>query len=186
MNLHVITPYSPDKDYLGAINDTVQHFPDEDYFVVFDHDTMITTNNWYKTILKAIEDTEEKFFTCLTNRVGCLWQIDENAPKGDDIKEHWDYGNKLEKQNEGKYVNRTLAQLFSGMMWVMEVKTWKELDVQHEGTLGLDNAIHEKAGRSGVHLTQILGMYVYHRYRFGEQQDTSHLDWSPVVNRSKK
>lgn len=179
------TPYNSDRDLIEAYNSFMELLPDDGWTLFRDADTLFLDSYYGKHILKAIEMYPETgCFTCLTNRIGARKQL-HNEYKGDDITIHRQIATNLRNLNGDSYVAFGPAvkkvNVFSGMMFVLSKKVWKdiggfkEFKPGHGRMLGVDNRLHLDLDAKGYDVKILTGMYIYHWYRGGNAGDIKHL-----------
>jgi len=176
--IRYIIPYNTDKNIGQSYNESFKGLEDNDYVCFCDGDTLFLDSSYgvkIETILKENPNIEAA--TCYTNRVGCHWQV--YRPENwwsDDMKLHnkvtldcWDeYGTEIE--------DVTTNQLMSGHFILIKKSLWDKIGgCEIKGMLGVDNEIHQKVRDSGANMYLLKGIYVYHKYRFGEQGSKQHL-----------
>lgn len=177
--IHTYIPYAPKEvgNNLGwAYNSFMEILPEEDWACFLDHDATFTTRDWYY----QLEDILKKYpniglYTCLTNRIGQSYQLVGGVDKENhDIRYH----RKVGKQLQDSYYDTILelgnpAQLLSGVVILINKKTWKKVGGFVDGFLGVDNNIHKKCLDKSIGVGLMAGVYVYHWYR--GDADISHL-----------
>lgn len=161
--------------YYNAFTDIV---PDDAWIAFVDGDTIFTTSDYGR----IIEDTiaahpEAEAFTCVTNRVGCQWQIALDADiYSDDMREHRAIGERIARQYRTDVRDVTDQSLFSGLFLLIKKSLWKKIGgAAPYGMLGVDNDIHKHIRAVGSRLYLMKGLYLYHWYRGGNKNDTHHL-----------
>ena len=167
-------PYSPEKDLLFAMDMFMTRMQPEDWVIFRDHDTSFCGNDWYLRIEAAIEDKGETgIYTGWTNRINCEWQLDKEAPDTDDFYRHWDYD--FFREEKGTIDRTGEEQMFSGFLMVIQKQQWERIySYLTKKLLGMDNEIHVACLELGLKIFQA-DVYLYHRYRWGYQEDKAHL-----------
>ena len=169
MVLHTYIPYSNDPTNitnLGKAYNSFMELVDDDCWVCFlDHDATFTVGDWHPHIVKTIQNNPEYgLLTCMTNRIGNHDQkfdtVDEN---NHDISYHRMTGLKAQQQF-GTRVDEALS-LISGVILVLNKKTWKATGGFENGFLGVDNCMHDACKANDIKVGVMRGTYVYHWYR---------------------
>ena len=179
MKLITFTPYAREgHTYFEAVAECMALLGPDDAAVIMDHDILHSTPQWYAIILRHLE-MGMQFGTCLTNRVGCPWQVDPNAPATNDDHDHYLHGHAMMQSDAGLATDVTREQLMSGHLYVITRAAWDSAMVDTSGApatvLEVDNYIHQKLRDAGTRLMLMNDLYVYHRYRFGNNDSKAHL-----------
>lgn len=168
-------PYSSQSNgnNLGsAYNDFMQLLKDDDWAIFLDHDAMFTTTDWYRQIENLISSKDDiGIIGAVTNRIGNNHHkppIDLDS-SNHDIKYHRRIGLYLQEHGANTltdFTNSNDNHLLSGVVIVIQKKTWNEIDGCMNGFLGVDNDIHKRVRNltnKKVYIAE--GLYVYHWYR---------------------
>gem|GEM_PF-3613177 len=188
MKLYTFTPYASEGEtFAEAISRHMNKLNTGEAAVICDHDIMIGTDKgWYPRI-EAHLQRGMQFGTCLTNLIGASYQKDDTAPQDFNDKSHAKYAADLAIQNDAQYDIITEEQLASGHLFVITKEAWDKIQPLETRTiLELDNEIHRKMKQAGIDLWLMRDVYVYHRYRFGDQNDTAHLMPKAVLPSKKE
>lgn len=152
--------------------------PRGEWIAFVDGDTIFTTPDYGR----IIEDTiaahpEAEAFTCVTNRVGCKWQIALEADiQCDDMREHRNLGERIARTYGTDIRDVTNEPLFSGLFLLIKKSLWQKIGAAAPfGMLGVDNDIHKHIRAVGARLYLMKGLYLYHWYRGGNKADKAHL-----------
>lgn len=167
--------YATDKNLGSSYNDCMSLLNDEDWAVFIDHDAMFLEKYWYPRLTKLLEgNTQYGLFTCLTNRVGCPWQVPQGIDKNNhDIRYHRKIADEFSKKENNVIINVTNAALLSGVFLLVSKKTWDLIGGAKSGFLGVDNDLHKKCKDKNIQVGLLTNLYIYHWYR--AEGDTSHL-----------
>lgn len=164
-----IVPYTKDKDLGTFYNNALRVVGNWVLFV--DHDVFLATNSsWYGICSEAINQVKNNagIITCTTNRIGCSWQRDNNAPKSTCIEEHQKYAIQL-YQEKGLGIMDVTRQArtkkLSGFFMLTNKKVWEKTGGFVSGFYGVDNYYGEKVIQAGFRIYLISGLYLYHRYQ---------------------
>ncbi len=169
-------PTSEDKNLGAAYNECASLVKDPDHWMCFkDRDVMFMTNDYINMIPSAIEKYPDVgLFTCMTNRVGNLLQCyGGKVSEETSLLKHYDLSVEIAKKGvEIKYTNRVI----SGLVLIIQKRTWLQIRGAKDGILGVDNDISKKVMRAGKKVAIMQGLYVLHYYRLKHGQfDKSHL-----------
>jgi len=172
------SPYSSSKRLGHAYNAFVSIVPrPTDFACLTDADAVFTIPNYGDLIEQAVnENPDARLFTAKTNRIGCSWQLDRNAPTGDDMRQHRDYGRRLAgSHGAAVLIVPREAVPGSGFFILVRKDLWSEVRFKETGILAVDNDFFKRAVRMGETILQLQGIYLYHWYRGGNSSDISHL-----------
>jgi len=166
-------PYDTNKDIGSYYNKFMNLLPDNATACFTDGDTIFTTSD-YGHRLQIYLDlyTECGLFTCKTNRVKCQHQLAYNW-NSEHMANHREFAQTL--KSNFSITDITNEQLFSGVMIMIRKQTWKKIGPFKSGMLGVDNDIHQKAKDHNKPVYLMNGIYLYHWYRGGHINNTSHL-----------
>ena len=171
-------PWSSEKNIGKAYNDFAALVPDDAWICFMDGDTMPSTPFYGQQIEDIIHDHPEVgAFTCVTNRIGCPWQLAPVDWQSDDMRYHRNMGEELKAQFGTDIEDVTgKKHLMSGHFLCIKKSVWKAMGGAPEsGMLGVDNDIHRAIRRTGHRLYLAKGLYLYHWYRGGDKSYTMHL-----------
>ena len=177
----ISTAYSPDKNIGRYYNWVMGLLPnDEDWCCFTDGDSMFTTNTFGHVLKDYIEKYPEcGVFVCMTNRIGCKWQIQPGVDQNDhDIRYHRKLGEKIQAENycQIKDVsNVPRGEVLGGVLILIKKSTWKKIGgFKTDGILGVDNDLHWKCQDHKEKVYLMTGLFLYHWYR-AESGSKSHL-----------
>ena len=163
-------PWNTEKN-IGVYYNQMMKLVDEDDYVCFiDGDATFTTTFFGKQLEDIVSKYKEcEFFTCVTNRVGCSWQVSGDLPSNN-IEEHRKYGKIL---YDDFYDSVTQIQdqvnALSGVLILISKKLWKDIGgFKEDGMLGIDNDFYFKALSQNRIIYRMDGVYLYHWYRGGD------------------
>ena len=170
------------KNLGKAYNREMELLPNSDDFCCFiDSDAMFTTTFFGK----HLEDIVAKYpdvgvFTCMTNRVGCKWQL---APSVDwdnnDMKYHRLIGEVLQDDlyyDVEDVTNKPRGEVMSGVLMMVRRDVWKRVGgFKEEKMLGIDSDFHWRCQKHKEKIYLMNGVYVYHWYRGGNRNNKTHL-----------
>lgn len=163
-------PWNTEKNIGVYYNQMMKQVNDEDYVCFVDGDATFTTHYFGKQIEDIISKYKEcEFFTCVTNRVGSVWQLSGDI-HSDNIIEHREYGKYLfEKYYDCVTQIQDQVNALSGVLILISKKLWKDIGgFKEDGMLGIDNDFYFKAVSQNRIIYRMDGVYLYHWYRGGD------------------
>lgn len=177
MKVHIITPYSTEKNLGKAYNDAVSLLPDGDWACVTDYDTMFLTPDCGKILHDYVNlYPETGIFTCLTNRIHPLAHfqlLNGVVSDNPNIREHVRIAN---EQKKALYQVKEVKTQISGFLMMFSRETWVKNPFPENGKcLGVDNFFSKSVLDSGKTIQVMQGLYVFHLYRIFDIKDKSHL-----------
>lgn len=156
--------------------------PDDNCFMcALDGDAMFLDNFFGRHLSQVINThTECGCFVAMTNRIGCLWQRQQEVEwKSDDIRVHRRKSQELWKHYEANVVdvsNVDRGQVLGGVVILLKKSVWKKIGgFKEKGILGVDNDLHWKCMDNNELVYLMSGIYVYHWYRGGNASRKEHL-----------
>lgn len=175
--IRYVIPFDTSKNIGVSYNEAFKGLNEQDYVCFVDGDTIFLDSHFGLKIKQIIKEHGINAATCMTNRVGCSWQVfsrinwfNENMLDHDRMtKECWE-------QFNTQVEDVTDNQLMSGVMILLKKETWLKMGkFKESGMLGIDNDFHQKLKDCGEKLWLMKGIYLYHKYRFGDMTDKKHL-----------
>ena len=180
--IYYSVPFDSGKNIGRYYNQFMEILPsDDDWGCFVDGDTIFTTSDYGLIVEKAIEENPDaSCFTCMTNRVGCAWQIAPGVNvSSNDIAYHRKFGQTMKTVYGSSVLDVThkpKKEVMSGFFFAIKKSAWKAIGGFREaGMLGIDNDLHWKLQHKNLKFYMIRGLYLYHWYRGGNMQDKSHL-----------
>jgi len=175
MKVHIMTPYSTEKNLGKAYNEAVSLIPDGDWICVIDYDVMFLSPDC-GTILREYVNkyNDTGIFTCLTNRIHPLApnQLLNTVSENTDIKHHIILAN---EQKKLLYNVKDVNHPISGFLMMFSKETWKKHQfTEDKKCLGVDNFFSQSVLKFKP-IRVMLGLYVWHTYRINNITDKSHL-----------
>lgn len=178
MKVHIIKPYSVDKNLGQAYNDAMLLIPDGDWACLMDCDTMFLTPDCGKILHEYVNwNPTAGLFTCYTNRIHPLsgdqllhGAISENTSI--------DYHTEIAYNQKRELFKVTpINHMISGFLMMISKKTWNEIKFSETGKcLGVDNDFSQRVLQSGKSILRMDGLYVWHTYRLKNGiTDKTHL-----------
>lgn len=169
--IYTYVPYAPSskKANLGwTYNNFMKLLPNENDWACFlDHDACFTTTSWYSQLEHIIETNPEYgLFTCLVNRIGVNFMKPQGIDESNhDISYHRQVGSALANQYYSNVRDITNGTYLSGVLILVQKKTWSIINGCSDGFLGVDNEIHIKCASNNIKVGLMQGVYLYHWYR---------------------
>ena len=177
MQVHHFSPYSNSKNLGKELNRCAELVQDPDAWLCFrDMDTMFLTPDAGAIIEQNVKSHPEvSLFSCMTNRVGYLGQCYKSEISSNtDILHHYEIACDLAEHRrfEIKYDSSGI----SGLLMLIQKRTWTEIGGAKDGLLGVDRDIFRKVEAAGRTIAIMQGLYLFHFYRLNKnRKDTSHL-----------
>ena len=181
MNIHIISPFAPDKNLARAYNNTIRHLPATDWVCVMDYDAMLLDPNQVKRMYEYVQAyPDATLFVSYGSRVkdGVPQQyLFGRMEELHSIKEHMNIARNLlaadRQQLTVKQVNRSVA----GFLMLFSVATWRQFPFD-EGRrcLTVDTNFSKRILRAGGKILLMESIYVWHTYRLLEgKKSIKHL-----------
>ena len=166
--VHIITPYSVDKNLGKAYNVAMALIPDNDWACILDYDVMLLTPDAGQILNNYAEmfdgDNDVRMLTCFTNRIHPMSKqlfgsvVNDNS----DIKNHISIA---ESRKEYLY-QTTELDVFSGFLMLIKKQWWEEQQFTEDlKCLGVDSDYRERLAGRGKKTLRMDGLYVWHTYR---------------------
>ncbi len=177
MNVHIIKPYSVEKNLGKAYNYSMSLIPDGDWACMMDYDTMFLTHDCGKILheyAKLLPDAG--LLTCYTNRIHpkAYNQLTGGISDEFDVREHI---NTAKLQRNFLYQFTELNKEVSGFLMMISKATWNEVkfNESEKKCLGIDNEYCWALFDKGKKIYRMNGLYIWHTYRPNDITDKSHL-----------
>ncbi len=152
--------WASDKNIGAFYNRVMKQHKRGDWVLFLDHDAMVLTPGWYRTCLRAVnEHPEAGLFTCRTNRGRRRVQHEGDAPRSDDISEHYDLAVRLARR--GAAVKPCGGRGW-GFFLLIAYDAWKKMGGFKDGFYGVDTDAFDKVRAAGYHTYLLDGVYAYH------------------------
>ena len=176
--IHNYIPWDSNKN-IGVSYNKILNLVDEDDWVCFLDGDAVHTSPFFGVRLEEVivNNSDYSMFTCVTNRIGCPYQIAQGVNQiSDDQKYHREFGEKIWNSYKTQVVDITKLQLLSGVLILIQKKAWSKVGgFKETGMLGVDNDIHTKFKNFGFKVGLMKGIYVQHWYRGGNINNKKHL-----------
>ena len=169
--VHILTPYSLDKNLGIAYNKAMSMIPEGDSACLIDYDVQFLTPDCGK-ILHEYSLINKGLMTCYTNRVHPTSpQLLNGLCENSDIKHHIKIA---ENQRKHLYEVEQLNKNISGMLMLISKDYWNNNKFNENlQFLGVDTDYSHRA-LPNVYLMK--GLYVFHQYRMKNGiNDKTHL-----------
>lgn len=160
-------PWHSQRNIGSYYNEFMKLLPDSnDYGCFMDGDACFTTSDFGSIIESHVANKPDVgLWTCLTNRVGCPYQVLRGIEDSNDMKYHRNIGKKLAQKNQLKTYQINYLQPLSGMFILLKKKYWEKCNGFREKDLfGVDNYIHMDLNDI-CEIRMMLDLYVFHWYR---------------------
>jgi hypothetical protein len=169
--IRYVTPFALDKNIGKAYNEAISELPDDCFVVLRDGDTMFLTTEWGNQIEQIIKYNQDyDVITCMTNRIGvreCLLYsefMDKPIEKQIEIAQTCWLDHKAD-------VKQTLVA--PGMLMIFHKSTWAKHKFR-ENSIIFDRQFSNDVIRSGGKIGVAKGLYIFHLYRFGQENPQSY------------
>ena len=171
--IYINIPYVPNgsKNIGAAYNQFMNLIGDDDWACFLDADAMFVTGDFYKQLEEIIIKPENEnigMYTACTNRIGNIEQIvfgkKSEEARNHDIEFHREIGKAL--QNTRRYDLIDCKDPISGVVMLISKKAWSKTKGFADGFLGVDNNMDYQLRNIGYRTCIMLGVYVYHWYRY--------------------
>lgn len=166
MQVHVLIPYSLDKNLGKAYNESMRLIPDGDAACFIDWDVQFLTHDAIRIIHQYFAEHPDCLLTCFTNRVSkysikqlLRGQISEDT----DMRSHYALA---EAQKAQLYCTTRILRDISGMLMVIPKSLWIQHPFPENGQcLGVDTMYGRQLLAAGKKILRMDGLYVFHGYR---------------------
>ena len=176
-NVHHITPARLDKNFGKAINQLIEHLPENDWICLRDIDTFPP---YHEEFIKQIEDLANgnqgfDLIGCMTNRLGLAYQLVPDMFNEYDTTKHREIAKQI--SDKPKIKPLTKLQSVGGVMMLFSKKTWLRAGKFPEGGISIKGQFVDyhfskavsKFGRLGI----AEHVYLYHNYRIDHKITSS-------------
>lgn len=167
MNLHIISPYSLDKNLGKAYNEAMQLIPEDDYACITDIDVQFLLPEQPRHIYEYIKRYPNAgMFTCLTNRISALSTQQLYAGVVSE-ETNMNYHIAIARACENNLYSIDVIQRdISGFLMVISKKQWNERKFPDNGAcLLVDTHFGRNLRATGKQILVMKGIYVFHQYR---------------------
>lgn len=177
MKVHVMIPYSLDKNLGKAYNEAMTLIGKDDWACLLDYDVQLLTPDTIEILHRYAELYPDALLTCSTNRVHPinteqLYQkrLSENA----DMKYHILTAEALKLK--GMSVTEITKHL-SGFLMLLSKRMWEDVKFSEDGKcLGVDTDYFRKLKTANKKVLRMDNVYVWHAYRLiNGVNDKKHL-----------
>jgi GT2 family glycosyltransferase len=178
MKVHIVKPYSIEKNLGKAYNEAMRLIPDGDWACLMDYDTMFLTPDCGQILHEYVNwNPTVGIFTCFTNRVHPLAKdqlLDGFLSDNVSIDYHIE---RAYNQKRNLFQVTEIKHEISGFLMMVSKKTWNEIKFSEYGKcLGVDNDFSTAVLQSGRKIMRMDGLYVFHTYRMKNGiKDKTHL-----------
>jgi hypothetical protein len=171
--VHHITPARSDKNFGRAINQLIEHLPENDWICLRDIDSFPPDHVLFIKQCEQIANNPQGYFLigCMTNRIGLTYQLVPNMYNEWDIRKHTEKARELASIKTIKPL--TQMQTVGGVMMLFPKYTWQKIGGFPEGGVKI------KGGYLDYHFSKSVkgkkgiaeGIYLYHNYRVDGKGD---------------
>ena len=188
--IRYVIPFNRAKNIGVSYNEAFNGLNNDDFVCFVDGDTIFLDSYFGTKIEDILKYNEKKGITinaatCMTNRVYCKWQIYNDEWSNDNMLDHDKFTKECWAEhgtNVEEITNEHITQpphgnyLMSGVMILLRKSTWLKVGkFRTKGMLRVDNNLHQKLINHNEKLYLMKGIYLYHKYRFGNISDKGHL-----------
>jgi len=166
--IQVQIPYDLNGQLACAYNRAMERATTE-WVLFIDHDLFLVNKHWYTMCCSAVQQLKGEpvgWISAVTNRIGNPAQKAKDAPKSNNLEDHFSFARKLYEEY-GSKVERCKGAM-SGF-WILTNKTaWRKsggFDENRKRLLGVDNKYSQALNRAGYRHYRMPGLYVYHIWR---------------------
>lgn len=178
MKVHIIKPYSIEKNLGKAYNESMRLIPEDDWACLMDYDTMFLTPDCGQILHEYVMKYDfAGLFTCFTNRIHPMAtsQLLDGL-----LSENYNVDYHIERAYNQKRKLFTVTDIkreISGFLMMISKQTWNEIKFQESGKcLGVDNDFSLRVLGAGKHILRMDGLYIFHQYRMKNGiKDKTHL-----------
>lgn len=170
MIIHYIQPYSLTRNIGEAYNDECARLPKSDWICITDQDTMFLEPHTKALIHHTImgKGNSYQLLGCMTNRLGAGPQLYKGVCSNDpDIRNHIANAAYC-RETHGTDVQISTYPI-AGMFMLFRKTTWEKHRFT-ENSIHFDTIFSNDIRRAGGNLGIMLGVYIFHLYRFGKSQ----------------
>lgn len=171
--VHIVHPFSIDKDYGTVLNRTFEMIPENDWVCILDWDCMFLHPNQIVQLYNYIDlYPDTGMFLAKSNRSGSQQQRYQSSINPNTNMNYW---HRHGANNKDIGVVEITNNAISGYFMLVSKKTWLAIKFSAIGILGVDR---DYAGRllsvgKKILLTNIL---VWHSYRVWNGGSKTHLE----------
>lgn len=179
MRIFHIIPWNTDKNLGKAYNESMSLVGSDDWVCFIDGDAVHTSHFFGKRIEDVVmANPKYSMFTCVTNRVGMLYQIAPNVDtKSNDQAYHRTFGESLWGKYGVNVMDITDQSKLSGVVILIKKSAWESAaGFKEEKMLTIDGDMHKRVQASGGKVGLMRGIYVQHWYRGGDSRNAKHLN----------
>lgn len=166
MHIHIVKPFSLEKNLGKVYNDTMNLLPAGDWACLMDIDSMFLTPEQPALLYEYANRFPNALLTCFVNRVSTLStkQLLKGFPdENSDIRHHLPLA---ENQQAGTLKGTEIAKDISGTLMLLSKKLWQQYPFDETGKcLGVDTYYGRRLRAAGVKIIRMDNIYIWHTYR---------------------
>lgn len=162
VKVHIMTPYSLEKNLGKAYNEAMNLIPEGDTAVLCDGDISFLTPDYGHILSRFANEYPNNVLTCYANRIHQLAVGQQSFCTSSDMIDCLRHAESI------KHVNTvsTITGPVSGFLLVIPKHIWhKHKFAEDMKCLGVDNEFTNKIRRNGIEILRINSLIVYHVYR---------------------
>lgn len=171
-----ITPYLT-GDIGKAINETIEHLPDDAWICLRDFDTLFLLpqqGNWIEQIVES--DPPFDLIGCSTNRLNSGYQLyGEERSEDPNILNHMQKAVHSFEQHKLTIEEVPVGTPLAGMFLLFRKSLWQEFKIE-ERSIQFDLILSEQLQEAGKRLGIARGIYIFHTYRLGAKDPRSAIN----------
>lgn len=178
MQVHILSPFSTEKNLGKAYNESISLIPDNDWACLTDLDINFLTSDAGNILYEyAKRSPSAGILTCFTNRVSTLSKAQLLTGNVCEIADYKHHILLAKKQQALLYHMTEIQGDISGMLMMISKRIWNEHKFSEEHKcLGVDTNYSRRIRAAGKLILRMDGLYVFHGYRFlNGIYDKSHL-----------
>ena len=172
MTVHHIIPGRSDKNFGKAINQLIEHLPEDDWICLRDVDTLILDHRKFFLQCETLaKNNDADLIGCMTNRIGLKYQLFEGEMSDNyDILYHTEIAKNLFKEFGHTVEVVDYRVTIAGFFMLFSKKTWKQVGKFKEGGIQvhscfIDYIFSMAVKGRGLKLGIAKGLYIFHSYR---------------------
>src|SRR5436190_15434627 len=171
MNVHIMVPYSIEKNLGRAYNQAMEIIPDGDAACFKDGDSMFLSPDFGHIIHEYANRNPDAVLTCWLNRIHELAKGQHLKDAGDDVAGCIKVAERL--RDTMNYSTERITGSVSGTLMIIPKHIWKrypftETNVyrpRETNILGVDNAFTNTIRANGIQILRMNSVLIYHQYR---------------------
>jgi hypothetical protein len=175
MTISYIQPYRTDLNIGLAINEAIGNLRNSDWIVLLDHDVLFLRPDSKAQLEHILHTTPYDLLGPCTNRLAQRYQLIQGMFDEPNIRKHIEVANRLHTDYYG--LVQSTPNVLAAFCLCFRASVWEHIPFL-ENSLQFDSQFSISAKRAGFRAGLMMGLYVFHLYRFNSlnpTQDLSHL-----------